>query len=75
MRVRTHDAWVIREEHGMIRRLLTGHTVHGRLTYDTVAYESRTRVRMHDTWVLQEEHGTVRILLTGHAVRVFQARR
>jgi hypothetical protein len=69
-----HDTWVLREEHGMVRRLLTGRTVRGCLTYDTVAYESGTWVRMYDTLVLWEEHDMVHILLTGRTIRVFQTR-
>jgi hypothetical protein len=70
-----HDVWVLHEEQGMIRRLLTGRMVCGRLTHDSVAYGSRMRVHTHDTWILREEHGMVHILLTGHAVCVFRARR
>jgi hypothetical protein len=73
-RVRMHDVWVLWEEHGMVHRLLTGGTVRGCLTYDTVAYESGTWVRMYDVLVLWEEHNMVHILLTGRIVRVFQAR-
>jgi hypothetical protein len=71
MRVHTYDAWVLREEHGLVRRLLSGHTVWGCLTYDTIAYGSGTWVHTYGAWVLWDEHSMVRMLLTERVV--FQA--
>jgi hypothetical protein len=73
MRVHTYDAWVLQEEHGLVRRLLSGHTVRGCLTYDTIAYGSGTWVHTYGVWVLWDEHSMVRMLLTECAVCVFQA--
>jgi hypothetical protein len=57
----------------MVRMLPVGRTVRGYLTYDMIAYGSRTWIRMHDAWVLWEEYGMVCMLLTRCVVRVFQA--
>jgi hypothetical protein len=73
MRVHTYDVWVLREEHGLVRRVLSGRTVRRCLTYDTVAYGSGMWVHTYGAWVLREEHSMVRMPLTERAVCVFQA--
>jgi hypothetical protein len=49
--VRTHDAWVLREEHGMVRMLLTRHTV------QVYQYWMYGRVQGGHSWYRVDQRG------------------